>query len=132
MRLGSQGLEYEAAVTLPQYLNRQMVGTDQHGAAAVANPPSGGLPLFTRPSESIETVGARAITIPPLVIFEAVMHQAAWYEDGLLPYDWSIGVSENGWTNNEIGLTWLKEVFDTYTRDRTIGRYRLLFLDAHG
>jgi hypothetical protein len=24
-----------------------------------------------------------------------------------MPHKWSIGVSENGWTTNEIGLTWL-------------------------
>jgi hypothetical protein len=60
------------------------------------------------------------------------MHQAAWYKNGLLPYDWSIGVSENGWTNNEIGLTWLKTVFDKYTKNHSVGRYRLLILDGHG
>ena len=60
------------------------------------------------------------------------MHQAAWYKNGLIPYDWSIGVSENGWTNNKICLTWLKTVFDKHTKDRTVGRYRLLILDGHG
>ena len=60
------------------------------------------------------------------------MHQASWYEDGSLPQGWSIGVSPNGWTNNEIGLHWLKEVFDKYTKARTIGKYRLLILDGHG
>jgi len=96
-----------------------------------------GRPRTTQPGNRewvtvIETVCARGLAIPPLIIFEAVMHQAVWYENGLLPYDWSIGVSENGWTNNEIGLTWLKIVFDKYTKDRTIGRYRLLILDGHG
>jgi hypothetical protein len=36
--------------------------------------------------------GGRAFTIPALVIFEAVMHQAAWY-NRLIPDDWSIAVS---------------------------------------
>ena len=80
----------------------------------------------------IETIGARGFAIPPLVIFEAIMHQTAWYENGLLPGDWSIGISENGWTNNVIGLAWLKDVFDKYIKDRIIGRYRLLILDGHG
>jgi hypothetical protein len=58
------------------------------------------------------------------------MHQASWYND--LPPGWVIGVSENGWTNNEIGLFWLEHVFDKHTKNRTIGRHRLLILDGHG
>ena len=80
----------------------------------------------------IETICARGFSIPPLVILEAVMHQSTWYENGLLPYDWSIGVSENGWTNNDIGQFWLENIFEKYTKDRTTGRYRLLVLDGHG
>ena len=80
----------------------------------------------------IETICARGFSIPPLVILEAVMHQLTWYENGLLPYDWSIGVSENGWTNNDIGQFWLENIFEKYTKDRTTGRYRLLVLDGHG
>ena len=44
----------------------------------------------------IEAINALGVAIPPLVIFEAVMHQAAWYEDNIIPHDWSIGVSDNG------------------------------------
>ncbi|MDP1994524.1 MAG: transposase [Ignavibacteria bacterium] len=78
----------------------------------------------------IEAVGARGVAIPPLVILEAKWHQESWFENDL-PSDWSITVSENGWTNNEIGLTWLKTVFDKHTKGRTIGKYRLLILDGH-
>lgn len=79
----------------------------------------------------IETINSQGILIPPLVIFDAVMHQRAWYEQNL-PSDWTIGVSDNGWTTNEIGLFWLEKVFDKYTKGRTVGRYRLLILDGHG
>ena len=58
------------------------------------------------------------------------MHQKAWYN--LIPYNWSIGVSKNGWTTNEISMYWLEHVFQKYTKDLTIGRYRLLILDGHG
>jgi hypothetical protein len=106
-------------------------------AKVVTGSDRAGRPRTTQPGNRewvtvIETVCARGFIIPPLIIFEAVMHQSIWYENGILPYDWSIGVSENGWTNNEIGLIWLKNVFDKYTKDRTIGRYRLLILDGHG
>jgi hypothetical protein len=43
-----------------------------------------------------------------------------------------IRVSENGWTDNELGLTWLKNVFEKHTAHRTKGVYRLLILDGHG
>src|SRR5438876_7493949 len=78
----------------------------------------------------IESISARGEAIPPLIIFEAVMHQAAWYNN--LPCNWSIAVSENGWTNNEISFEWLINIFDRYTKDRTVGQYRLLILDGHG
>jgi hypothetical protein len=43
-----------------------------------------------------------------------------------------IGVSETRWINNALGMIWLQEIFNKHTRDRTIGRYRLLILDGHG
>jgi hypothetical protein len=60
------------------------------------------------------------------------MHQSTWYQGLGLPPDWSIATSENGWTNNEIGLWWLEKVFDKYTKDRVRGTHRLLILDGHG
>ena len=44
----------------------------------------------------VETIGVRGSTAPPLIIFEAVIHQESWYTDGIIPPDWSIAVSENG------------------------------------
>ena len=40
----------------------------------------------------IETICTCDLVIPSLIIFEAVMHQAAWYKNGLILYNWSIGV----------------------------------------
>jgi hypothetical protein len=42
----------------------------------------------------IETINTRGVTIPLLIIFEAKMHQASWYNS--IPDDWSIAVSDNG------------------------------------
>ena len=78
----------------------------------------------------IESVQSTGHILPPLIIFKGVMHHQSWYES--LPSDWRIGVSENGWTTDEIGLIWLKEHFDPYTQGRTVGKYRLLILDGHG
>ncbi|KAF1996484.1 DDE-domain-containing protein, partial [Amniculicola lignicola CBS 123094] len=40
--------------------------------------------------------------------------------------------SPSGWTNNEIGLAWLKQVFDHYTKKQARLSYQLLILDGHG
>jgi hypothetical protein len=40
--------------------------------------------------------------------------------------------SPSGWSNNDIGLHWLKEVFERETRRYASTRYRLLLLDGHG
>ncbi|KAM4064032.1 DDE superfamily endonuclease [Hirsutella rhossiliensis] len=59
------------------------------------------------------------------------VHQASWYEADV-PKDWQIAVSDKGWTSDDLGLHWLKGVFDPYTRRRTVGTRRLLILDGHG
>ena len=96
-----------------------------------------GRPRATQPGNGdwvtvIQTICAGGFTIPPFIIFEGVMYQASWYEDGSLPQFWSIGVSSNGRMNNEIGLHWFKKVLDGYTKSRTIGKYPLSILDGHG
>jgi hypothetical protein len=40
--------------------------------------------------------------------------------------------SSSGWTNNDIGLVWLKQVFDRSTKAKAQLSYRLLILDGHG
>jgi hypothetical protein len=81
---------------------------------------------------ALETIRADGTTIPPMIIFAGKVHQSTWYDEKQLPINWVIGLSETGWTNDALGMIWLREVFDKHTRDRTIGRYRLLILDGHG
>jgi hypothetical protein len=78
----------------------------------------------------IQGINSGGWTIPPFIIFKAQAHLSAWYEDSGLPADWVIALSDNGWTTNEIGLEWIQH-FDQFTKDRTVGRYRLLVLDGH-
>jgi hypothetical protein len=40
--------------------------------------------------------------------------------------------SPSGWSNNDIGLHWLKEVFERETRRHASTGYRVLLLDGHG
>jgi hypothetical protein len=81
---------------------------------------------------AIDCICADGQSLPPVIIFEGKVHQSTWYTDNALPTDWVIGVSENGWTDDILGLTWLKNVFEKHTAHRTKGVYRLLILDGHG
>jgi hypothetical protein len=80
---------------------------------------------------SIKDISAIGQTIPPFIILPGKKHMRSWYDQlGLLP-GIKLVVSDNGWTNNALGLEWLKH-FNKYTRDRVVGTYRLLILDGHG
>lgn len=80
---------------------------------------------------AIECVNSRGWCLPPMVIFKGKVHLSAWYENSDLPHDWRLAVSENGWTTNELGLTWIREVFEPNTAPHAVGKYRLLILDGH-
>jgi hypothetical protein len=41
-------------------------------------------------------------------------------------------ISPSGWTNNDLGVAWLKQVFSPATKRKARRRYRLLILDGHG
>lgn len=64
----------------------------------------------------------------PFIILRGKVHQSNWYDE--LPLDWTIGVSDNGWTIDKLGVDWIKH-FNQYTAARTAGVYRLLILDGH-
>lgn len=49
-----------------------------------------------------------------------------------MPDNWHIGVSEKGWTSDDLTIYWLKEVFDPNTRRRTVGTHRLIILNGPG
>jgi hypothetical protein len=78
----------------------------------------------------VQSICAAGYTTPPFIIYKGRVHISAWYEEKDIPHNWKLSVSENGWTNNALGFEWLKH-FDTHTRPRQVGVYRLLILDGH-
>ncbi|RKK08360.1 hypothetical protein BFJ66_g15418 [Fusarium oxysporum f. sp. cepae] len=78
----------------------------------------------------IQAINAEGQAIPPFIIGAGQYHLANWYRESSLPGDWAIATSPNGWTDNEIGLEWLKH-FDRCTTKQSKNRYRLLVLDGH-
>jgi len=79
---------------------------------------------------AIECIGATGRILPPMLLFKGKLRQKSWYEN--IPKDWTIEVSDNGWTTDDLGYLWLTTVFDKHTRDCTMGSHRLLILDGHG
>jgi hypothetical protein len=73
--------------------------------------------------------------LPPSLIFESANNtiQSSWVAS-IEQDQHSVFVSSSpsGWTTNDIGLAWLKEVFDRETRRKARSSYRLLILDGHG
>jgi len=97
-----------------------------------------GKPLVKQPGNRewvtvIETISANGSSLDPLIIFAGKVHQTSWFRElqAAEHRRWRVAVSSNGWTNDEIGLMWLKEIFDEGTKRYTQGKYRLLILDGH-
>jgi hypothetical protein len=78
----------------------------------------------------IQSICAAGYAIPPFIIYKRRVHISAWYEEADILRNWKVSVSENSWTNNVLGLEWLKH-FDAHTKTRKVGVYRLLILDGH-
>jgi hypothetical protein len=73
--------------------------------------------------------------LPPGLLYESANSsiQSSWVEE-IKPGVHSVLVSSSptGWTNNEAGLAWLKQVFNRFTKAKARRKYRLLILDGHG
>ena len=52
----------------------------------------------------VQSICAAGYATPPFIIYKGRVHISAWYEETSIPYDWKLSVSENGWTNNQLGL----------------------------
>ncbi|EGU83431.1 hypothetical protein FOXB_06053 [Fusarium oxysporum f. sp. conglutinans Fo5176] len=79
---------------------------------------------------AVQAINAEGQAIDPFIVVTGQYHLANWYRECDLPGDWVIATSQNGWTDNKLGLEWLKH-FDRSTTKGTNSRYRLLILDGH-
>jgi DDE superfamily endonuclease len=76
----------------------------------------------------IECISQDGRRTRPWAILKGKQHQDAWFK--ALP-GVHIAMSANGWTDNEIGLEWIKQCFEPETRCDDDSEYRLLILDGH-
>ncbi|KAI0993681.1 hypothetical protein K3495_g14503, partial [Podosphaera aphanis] len=77
----------------------------------------------------IEAVSATGKKLKCLVIFKGKFLQTTWFPAQDVP-EWVYTTSENGWTSNETGLEWLKQIFIPGSAPKG-SRNRILILDGH-
>ena len=83
----------------------------------------------------VATICADGSSLPPALIYKAVSGdlQDSWLQD----YDpeehpsW-FASSPNGWTSNELGVSWLQSLFIKETATKAKRDWRLLIVDGHG
>ena len=83
----------------------------------------------------LATICADGSTLPVGIIFPAKGDdvQQNWvHEIDPEEHEIHFATSPNGWTSHDLGLAWLKQVFDRYTKKKARGKYRPLILDGHG
>ncbi len=73
--------------------------------------------------------------LPPSIIYQATPDnlQDSWL-DSYEQQEVYFTSSKTGWTNDELGLSWLIKVFDRHTKEkaRQARDWRLLLVDGHG
>jgi hypothetical protein len=71
--------------------------------------------------------------IPPLLIYKGELGDlmSTWVDEVKIDSQAHFTVSSNGWSNNAIGLVWLKKVFERYTKPARTTQKRLLIVDGH-
>lgn len=63
----------------------------------------------------IEGVSAAGVVLPPLVIDKAKAHYAGWHAYVSEEEPAHFAYSDKGWTDNELGVLYLKKIFEPYT-----------------
>lgn len=92
----------------------------------------------------INAIGMHGQTIPPFIIFKGKQHtESLWQSAEEAVGECTIGMSDNGWSNHEMGIQWLKhferytrrtEAWETFKKDNEnveYHGYRLLIMDGH-
>ena len=82
----------------------------------------------------LATICADGTVLAPALIYQGDTYdlQDTWLED----YDHSneeayFAVSKKGWTNEDLGLSWLSKLFEPATRSKAGYAKRLLIVDGH-
>jgi hypothetical protein len=72
--------------------------------------------------------------LPPALIFQEKKGlQSTWVDDVEAgKHSVFLGNSPPGWSNNELGMACLEQLFDRFTKEKAQRKWQLLILDGHG
>jgi len=78
-------------------------------------------------------ISAIGRAIPSLLIYRGANGelQDTWVKDVGLEDGVFFASSENGWSNNRLGLAWLQRVFERFTKPKSPRTRILLLMDGH-
>lgn len=81
----------------------------------------------------LECTCADGSILPPLIIFAGSSVQQQWFpdDDDDRYRNWHFTTSTNGWTNQNIAVKWLREVFIPHTQPEDPNQWRVIVLDGH-
>ncbi|KIM29371.1 hypothetical protein M408DRAFT_68262, partial [Serendipita vermifera MAFF 305830] len=80
----------------------------------------------------IETICADGQSIAPMIIFKGVRQSKQWFVEDDNGMNATIGVSPNGWTDQELSFQWMQKVFVPETKKKCKNSLpRLLIVDGH-
>ena len=79
----------------------------------------------------LESVSAAGVVIPPFIVWQGKTHRESYYKKGGLINDATFAVSESGYMDDELGLEFMKEHFEPYTRPQNPSDPRCLIVDGH-
>ena len=84
-------------------------------------------------TSTVECISATGARCPPLIIFTGKTVQQQWFPPKIDKFKtWRFTATTNGWTDDETGLAWLRDVFLPNTTPSRPGDARLLIIDGHG
>jgi hypothetical protein len=83
----------------------------------------------------LATICADGTSLPPSLIFQSANESIrdTWVE-GIKVRKHQVHVTStpSGWSNNDVGLAWLEQVFNRYTKEKARRSWRLLIVDGNG
>ena len=83
----------------------------------------------------LASICADGSALPPGLILTGADStlQSSWVQD-IEPgkHDVFCTATPSGWTNDQVGLAWLEQLFERYTKPKALQHWRLLIVDGHG
>lgn len=81
----------------------------------------------------IEAITADGRALTPGIIFKGKELQVQWFNKEIKKLaPWYYITSPNGWTDDHVGIQWLKKIYLPQTKPKDESDARLIILDGHG